>query len=79
MPGGTLVGSLIYGPLILLAGVYFLQSSGWRMVCRIVLSLWLIGEVVFPVIHHDYAKLIFPFLIIVLWLIMAGVERGLKD
>jgi hypothetical protein len=79
MPGGALVGSLLCLPIIFLAGIYFLQGGGWRLVCIIALSLWIAGEIVVPVIQHDYAKLFFPFLIILFWFIMAGVDRGFKD
>jgi hypothetical protein len=79
VPGGALVGSLLCLPIILLAGIYFLERPGLRLICVITLSLWIALQIVMIMIQHNFARLFFPGLIILFWVIMAGVERRLKD
>ena len=74
LPGTPLAGFLIV-PLLLLAGLYFLESRAWRSVCVAGLILWLSLAVTWPVLHRDWAALFFPALVIFFWILLAEAKR----
>ena len=78
MPGGPLAGFMVV-PLALLAGIYLLQSPGWRVCCIVGLTIWVGLAIALPVIHREWANLFFPFLVIAFWLVMSEVKREFKD
>lgn len=78
MPGGPLVGFLFI-PMLLLAGIYFLDGRGWRFCCTAGLIVWCVLAVVLAVIQRDWIRLFVPLPVILFWIFMAEIKRQFKD
>lgn len=74
LPGAPLVGFIIV-PLLLLAGLYFLESRAWRNFCVAGLVLWLALAIAWPVLYRDWAALFFPTLVVLFWILLAEAKR----
>ena len=74
MPGGALAG-FMFVPITLLAALCFTESKPWRLAFTVALVLWLGFAIVWPALHRDWARLIFPALIIVFWIFMSEVKQ----
>lgn len=78
MPGGPLAGFLVI-PIALLAGIYFLDRRGWRILCIVGLILWIGLAVLLAVLRQEWIKLLPPFLVVVFWFLLSEAKREFKD
>ncbi len=74
LPGAPLVVFLMF-PLLLLAGLYFLEGRAWRNLCLTGLVFWLALAITWPVLQRDWAALFFPALVIFFWILLAEAKR----
>jgi hypothetical protein len=78
MPGGPLAAFMVV-PMALLAGICFLQNRGWRSCCNIGLILWIGIFTILQITHREWARLLFPVLVIAAWVFLSEVKREFKD
>jgi hypothetical protein len=73
LPGAT--GPVVI-PLMLIVGWYFLSSQIARVICLVLLVVWLLLITVYAVFSGDWNMLIFPTLVILAWLLISGVNKS---
>ena len=73
LPGGA---GPVAIPLMLIVGWYFLSNQIARLVCLVLLIVWLAWVTGYAVLTGDWNMLIFPGLVIIAWSLISGVNKS---